>query len=389
MKQCILKKGKEKALQNRHPWVFSGAIDEIDNNLTSGDIVEVFSSKKEYLATGYFNPHSQISIRILGFSNETIDQSFFEKRIEEAIQLRSRYFKPATNAYRLVHSEGDFLPGLIVDRYGEFLAIQFLTAGMDRLRGMIVEVLFHKLKPKGIFERADAKERELEKLDMKNKTIFGEEPPERIEILENGLRFFVNLRDGQKGGFFLDQRENRKLIESISSDKKILNCFSYSGAFSIYAARGGASEIVSVDSSQPALELAGENFKLNELGIPHKTVKKDVFEFLREDKSEFDLIILDPPAFCKSKHQIDQAARGYKDINLQAIKKLPKRGFLFTASCSSFISPDLFQKIIFGAAKDASRDLRIIQKTSHAWDHPINIYHPEGEYLKGLLCQVL
>ncbi len=389
MKQCILKKGKEKALQNRHPWIFSGAIDEIDNTLTPGDLIEVLSSKKEYLATGYFNPHSQISVRVLSFSNQKIGQEFFEKRIKDAIYLRSNYFKENTNAYRLIHSEGDFLPGLIVDRYGDFLAVQFLTAGMDRFRDVIAGILSEELRPKGIFERADAKERELEKLGSKNGVIFGEAPPEKIEILENGLRFLVNLREGQKGGFFLDQRENRKLIESVSSGRKVLNCFSYSGAFSVYGARGGALEIVSVDSSQPALELADENFKLNQLNVSHKTVKKDVFEFLREDKSEFDLIILDPPAFCKNKQQIDQAARGYKDINLQAIKKLSARGLLFTASCSSFISPDLFQKIIFGAAKDASRDLRIIQKTSHALDHPINIYHPEGEYLKGLLCQVL
>lgn len=389
MKQCILKKGKEKALQNRHPWVFSGAIDQIDDGIVPGGIVQVLSSKNEFLATGYFNPHSQISIRILSFLDEVIDHKFFEKRITDALQLRSNWFKSDTDSCRIIHSEGDFLPGLIVDRYGDFLTVQFLTAGMDQFRDVIVKILSDKLKPKGIFERADAREREFEKLGSESKMIFGEEPPETIEISENSFKFLVNLREGQKGGFFLDQRENRKLIQSISEGRKVLNCFSYSGAFSIYASAGGASAVTSVDSSQPALNLAAEHFKLNKLSTPHKIVKQDVFEYLREDKSEFDLIILDPPAFCKSKHQIDQAARGYKDINLSAIKRITRGGFLFTASCSSFISPDLFQKIIFGAAKDTSRDLRIIQKTSHAIDHPISIYHPEGEYLKGLLCQIL
>ncbi len=388
MKTCILKKGKEKPLENRHPWVFSGAIDQIDEDCQSGDLVRVLSADNDFLGVGYFNAASQITVRLLSFEDVPIDRLFLERRMDEAARLRELWFSdPAeTNAYRLIHSEGDFLPGLIVDRYADFLVVQLLTAGMERFRSEIIDILSKRVPSRGIFEKSDTKERELEGLASRNERVFGEELPGLIEIRENGLRFLVDAKQGQKTGFFLDQRENRELVKSFSHGRKILNCFSYTGGFSVYAASGGALSAVSVDSSKPALEVAARNFALNGFQIPHGVISEDVFEYLRKVQSPFDLIILDPPAFCKSKPQIEKAARGYKDINLCAFKKLSKGGVLFTSSCSSFISPDLFQKIVFGAAKDAGRDVRILAKTSHPKDHPINIYHPEGEYLKGLLC---
>jgi 23S rRNA (cytosine1962-C5)-methyltransferase len=218
----------------------------------------------------------------------------------------------------------------------------------------------------------------------------GKEPPEAIEIQEHGLLFGVDIKGGQKTGFFLDQRESREVVRGLSAGKRVLNCFAYTGGFSVYAARGGAKEVVSVESSEPAVEMGRKNFERNGLSAEQSVwAQTDVFDYLRTTKKEFDMIILDPPAFCKNKNQVQDTARGYKDINMQAFKQLPKGGLLFTFSCSSYITPDLFQKIIFGAASDTKRDVRILKKTSHAFDHPINIYHPEGEYLKGLLCEVL
>ena len=389
-RSVILKRGKDKPVRNHHPWIFSGAIDRVDDTLKAGDVAQVFSAGNEFLGSGYFNPSSQITVRLLRFDDGAIDADFFDERICRAVDLRHLWFPDPkmTNACRVIHSEGDFLPGLIVDRYADYLTVQFLTAGMDRWRDAILNALVNRLSPRGIFEKGDAGERELEGLPLRNQMLHGEEVPKKLEILENGLRFLADLREGQKTGFFLDQRDNRKLIGSLCAGKKVLNCFSYTGAFSVYAAAGGAKQVISVDSSKPALEMASEHFRLNKLETPHEIVCADVFEYLRKCEREFDFIILDPPAFCKNKHQVGNASRGYKDVNWQAIKRLSPGGLLYTASCSSFISADLFQKIVFAAAKDAGRDVKILAKTSHPADHPINVYHPEGEYLKGLLCQV-
>ncbi len=388
--KCVLKEEKEKPLEGCHPWVFSGAIDEIDDDHQTGDLVKVYSSRNHFLGIGYLNPRSQIAIRMLTFEDTKIDAGFFEKRIRDAAALRHAYLQENTNAYRVVHSEGDFLPGLIVDRYGDYLVAQFLTAAMDQWKPMLVDILQRVLPCRGIFEKDDTESREWEGLETRIGKLAGEEPPDYVEITENGYPFVVNLHGGQKTGFFLDQRDNRKMVGRMSRGKRVLNCFSYTGGFSVYAAKGGATETVSVDSSDDALNTARVNFEKN--GIPAENctvVQEDVFEYLRASRQEFDTIILDPPAFCKNKHQVNQASRGYKDINLYAIKRLIRGGLLFTYSCSSFIPSDLFQKIVFGAAKDAKRKVRIIAKTSHALDHPINIFHPEGEYLKGLVCHVI
>lgn len=388
--RCILQKGKERPVRNRHPWIFSGAIDRIDEGFEAGDLVRVLSDKEEFLGIGYLNPESQIVVRMLAFEDAVIDESFFDAKIARAIEMRQQFMPPATNAYRLIHSEGDFLSGLTVDVYGDFLVAEFNTAGIDAWKPAIVRCLQKYFPSHSIFERSDSDLRKWEGLKRSVGVLSGQEPPDAIEILENGLRFGVDIQGGQKTGFFLDQRENREAVRGLAAGKRVLNCFAYTGGFSVYAAKGGAREVVSVESSESAVAMGRKNFERNSLGAEHGVwAQQDVFDYLRSTKKEFDLIILDPPAFCKSKNQIQPAARGYKDINLQALKQLPKGGLLFTFSCSSYITPDLFQKIIFGAASDAKRDVRILKKTSHAFDHPINIYHPEGEYLKGLLCEVL
>lgn len=387
--RCILKKDKEKPLEGFHPWVFSGAIEEIDDSYQSGDIVKVYSHQGKYLGQGYLNPRSQIAIRMLTFDEAEINAGFFERKIAEACSLRRQFLPPQTNAFRLIHAEGDGLPGLIVDVYGEYLVMQILTAGIEHWKTSIVQILQKQMPVKGIFERNDSDWRQWEGLEKRVGKLAGEEPPDFIEILENGHKFLVDIHRGQKTGFFLDQRANRKLIQEVSRGKRVLNCFSYTGGFSVYAMKGGAAQAISVDSSEEALNTAKANFRENKIPVSEQDfICKDVFDYLRASRQEFDLIVLDPPAFCKNKQQIMQASRGYKDINMQALKHLPPGGLLLTCSCSSHIEPDLFQKIIFAAAKDARKNLRILAKTSHGFDHPISIFHPEGEYLKGLFCEV-
>jgi len=388
--RCILLSGKDRPVKNRHPWIFSGAIDQIEDGFEAGDLVRVFCEHDHFLGIGYLNPQSQIVVRMLAFEDVTIDEAFFDAKIAQAIEMRKRFLPRGTNAYRLFHSEGDFLSGLTVDIYGDFLVVEFNTAGIEVWKPVIVEILRKYFPAHSIFERSDSDLRKWEGLKRSVGVLAGSEPPEAIEIEENGLRFGVDVKGGQKTGFFLDQRESRAVVRDISAGKRVLNCFAYTGGFSVYAAKGGATEVVSVESSESAVHMGRKNFERNQLGTTQSVwAQTDVFDYLRVNKKEFDLIILDPPAFCKNKNQVQDAARGYKDINLQALRQLPKGGLLFTFSCSSYITPDLFQKIIFGAASDAKRDVRILKKTSHAFDHPINIYHPEGEYLKGLLCEVL
>ena len=387
--RCILKKGKERPVQGFHPWIFSGAIDSIDDRLQPGDLTRVESASGDFLGIGYFNSKSQITIRMLSFEETEINAEFFEARIRRAITLRKKFvLGPHTNACRLINSEGDFLPGLVVDLYHNILVVQFLTAGMESQKHIILPIFEHYFQLHAVFEKGDVKERELEGLPRENQILAGEMLHDKTEIHENGLRFYIHWSTSQKTGFFLDQRENRALIRKISEGRKVLDCFCYGGGFSVAAAAGGAKEVMSIDISENATVAAEENMRINFPGTRHAIERKDVFDFLREDIFEPDLIILDPPAFCKNKSQIQQAARGYKDINLAALKKIKPGGLLYTASCSSFITPDLFQKIIFGAAKDAKREAHILTKTGHALDHPISIYHPEGEYLKGLLLQV-
>ncbi len=390
MIRVILKPGRDKAVRAFHPWIFSGAIDRLDEGFAKSELVRVLSDREEFLGIGYFNPDSQISVRMLTFKDELIDDAFFVKRFENAKWLRESLISHETNAYRLVHSEGDFLPGLILDRYGDFISAQFLTAGMENLKPIILKAIAQVFQPKGVFDRSDSETRKQEGLKTEHGVLAGEPPLDELEICEGGARFQVDLKRGQKTGFFLDQRENRFWVRAHAKEKRVLDCFSYAGGFSIHAAMGGAISVTAVEEQARACNLIRANFERNQFrGENYRTVQADVFEFLRKDQETYDLIVLDPPAFCKRRDQVQQAARGYKDINLQALKRARNGGLLFTSSCSAFIDANLFQKIVFGAAKDSGREVQIIQKTSHAFDHPINIYHPEGEYLKGLLLHIL
>ena len=360
MIRVILKPEKEKPLRAFHPWVFSGAIDRLDDGFKSGSMVRVLSSREEFLGIGYLNPRSQIAVRMLTFKDELIDQTFFEQRLLDAKHLRDRFLSPEINACRLVHSEGDFLPGLILDRYGDYLVVQFLTVGMEVLKPIILDAIKVVFPAKGVYEHSNESMRRLESGSGRHSSekepddtekpilakLYGEDVPEYIEIEEYSHRFLVDLKHGQKTGFFLDQRENRKMVSDYAKGKKILNCFAYTGGFSIYAAKAGAASVMSVEIQERALNMMKSNFELNGLtGESYRFACEDVFQFLRKDPELYDCIILDPPAFCKNAAQINQAARGYKDINLFAMKRLVSGGLLFTCSCSSYITPDLFQKI--------------------------------------------
>jgi 23S rRNA (cytosine1962-C5)-methyltransferase len=388
--KIILKKGKEKPLLRGHPWVFSGAVAKIEGEVSPGDLGEIYSEEGQYLGAGHLNPASQIILRLLTQKKEPVDIPFFRERISRAARLRETFLKGKTNAYRIVNGEGDFLPGLIVDRYGETLVLQSLTAGVERLKGSLVDLLVSEMKPRSIYERSDVATRRQEDLPEVTGLLFGREVSDRIEIEEYGCHFQVDVKGGQKTGFYLDQRENRSDLKNLSQGTRVLDCFSYTGAFSVYAGLGGAEELTLLDSSEGALKRAEEHFHLNALEqIPHRFIRGDAFEVLRSLKPEYDIVILDPPPFAKRKGHLSGASRGYKDLNLQALRLLKRGGFLFTFCCSHHVSWDLFQKIIFSAAVDGGREVQLLVRKGHPTDHPVNLCHLEGEYLKGFLCKVL
>ena len=389
-----LKPGREKPLHNRHPWVFSGAIAHAEGD--PGGLVDVRDSAGEFLARGYYNPHSQICVRLLTWDeSEDINADFWRRRLVQAIEGRAALAaSPDLDAYRLVHAESDGLPGLIVDRYGDFLVLQALTLGVERVKPVLVEALTALCTPRGIVERSDVDVREKEGLPETIGPLWGEEPPDPLEIREHGLRYHVNVRTGHKTGFYLDQRISRRwlLTEAALAGRGVLNAFSYTGSFGVCAGAGGAASIVNVDSSGEALEMARENMALNGFdGIPTDYLEANVFTQLRIWRGEgrtFDVIILDPPKFAHNPRQIEKAARGYKDINLLAFQLLRPNGLLITFSCSGVVSADLFQKIVFGASVDAGRDAQIVAWFGQPADHPVLLTFPEGAYLKGLACRV-
>jgi len=388
--RIILKKGKEKPLLRGHPWVFSGAVERVEGDVSPGDIGEVYSREGDFLGMGHLNPHSQIVLRILTQKQEELNIDFFRERITKAAVLREEWLKGKTNAYRLVNGEGDFLPGLTIDCYGGVFVLQFLTAGMERLKGLLTDLIVKDFRPQSVYERSDVATRREEGLSESRGLLFGEEVPDRIEIEEYGCRFKVNVMGGQKTGFYFDQRENRFSLEGLSHGKKILDCFCYTGAFAIHGGLGGAKDVTLVDSSEEALSMAEVHFDLNHLEkIPHQLIRGDAFEVMRSLEPGYDIVILDPPPFAKKKGHLPSASRGYKDLNLWAFRLLNKEGLLLTFSCSHYMSWDLFQKIVFSAAMDSGRTVQLVGRMGHPWDHPINLCHPEGEYLKGLICRVL
>lgn len=391
----VLKKGKEKPVLQRHPWVFSGAIQRVEGAPADGDTVLVTSAEGQPLARGAYNSRSQIRVRIWTWDpNESIDGDFFLDRIRKSLERRDVLRQDLhTTAFRVVNAESDLLPGLVADRYADYVAVQFLTAGAERWRAEILDALEQLLRPRGIYERSDVDVRQKEGLRPAKGLVRGQEPPDFVEILEHARRFLVDVKNGQKTGFYLDQRENRRRVARYSADREVLNCFSYTGGFSVYAGAAGATVIVNVDSSAEALAVARRNMALNALKIGNdEYIADNVFHVLRRYRDEgrtFDMVILDPPKFASSQAQVRSATRGYKDINLLAMQILRPGGFLTTFSCSGLVSPDLFQKVVFGASVDAGRDVQILEKLSQASDHPILLSFPESEYLKGFVCRVL
>ena len=387
--KIILKKGREKPLLRGHPWVFSGAVEQIEGEVSSGDLGEVCSVERQFLGIGHLNPQSQIVFRLLTSQNEGVGNSFFRERILAALRLREQCLKGVTNAYRVVNGEGDFLPGFIVDRYGDTIVIQCLTVGMERLKELFIDLLVETFRPENIFERSDVAIRKEEGLPGSRGLLYGKEVPEYVEIEEAGCRFKVNVKEGQKTGFYLDQRENRHRLREVCQGKHILDVCCYTGAFSVYGGLGGAREATLIDSSQDALEMAEGHFHLDHLeDLPHQLLRGDAFEVMRSLHPEYDIVILDPPPFARKRGALPRASRGYKDLNLQAFRLLRTGGILFTFSCSHHMSWDLFQKIVFSAASDTGRQVQLIGRMSHPADHPVNLCHPEGEYLKGFICRV-
>ncbi len=392
--QVKLKPGKERPVLHRHPWVFSGAIQDMDTTAKDGEVVDVVDAAGQWLARGYLNRRSQITVRLLTWDREEkVDRQFWRRRLERAFQGRSQLAADAaTNAYRLVHSESDGLPGLIVDRYADWLVVQFSTLGIETARETLVELLQELIPCAGIYERADPTARRREGLNTSEGVLAGKEPPDVIEVCEAGFRFLVDVRRGQKTGFYLDQRENRRIVGPLCRGARVLNAFAYTGAFAVYALSGGATSVVNIDTSREALELAERNLARNGFTEDrYELIQGDVFEVLRDyraTREQFDVVVLDPPRFATTQGQVPSAARGYKDINLLAMQLLRPGGLLATFSCSGLVTADLFQKIVFGAAVDARREVQIIGRLSQGPDHPILLSFPESEYLKGLLCRV-
>lgn len=387
--RVTIKKGRDKSILRGNPWIFSGSVKSIDNFERNGQLCEIVSSQNDFLAIGYVNPESNICCRILAWKQIPVDRNFIEGKMLQAVSFRTSAISKDTDAYRLVNSEGDFLPGLVIDRYGDGVVIQILTCGMELLRDNIISAVRNILKPSFIVERSDTASRLDEGLDYKCEILFGS-VPDLVEIMENGIRFRVDLLRGQKTGFYLDQRDSRFLIRRFCSGKRVLNLFSYTGGFSAAAASAQASEVTSVDSSEAALRLAKENMEINGYGsLSCDYIKADVFDYLDSSGDLWDVIVLDPPAFASKKASVEKAARGYKDINLRALKKLNPGGVLATFSCSHHITPVLFGQIVYAAVSDSGRKAQIITRTAHQPDHPVNVCHREGEYLKGIFLRVI
>lgn len=390
-KLVILRRGKEESLKRFHPWIFSGAVHHIEGEPAEGDVVEVLNSEGKFVAIGHWQIGS-IAVRVLTFKRQKIDAEFWKKRLSFAFDVRKSIGVAGTaynNMYRLVHGEGDNLPGLIIDIYGKNAVMQAHSVGMHVCRMQIAEALKSVMGDdlKAVYYKSETTLPYKASLGQENGFILGESD-DNVAI-ENGLKFHIDWLKGQKTGFFVDQRENRALLEKYSRGRKVLNMFCYTGGFSVYAMRGGAELVHSVDSSAKAVELVNNNIELNFPGDKrHKAFAEDAFRFLDEMDSKYDLIILDPPAFAKHKDALKNALRGYTKLNVKAFEKIPSGGILFTFSCSQAVNKDQFRMAVFTAAAMAKRKVRILHQLHQPADHPINIYHPEGEYLKGLVLYV-
>ncbi|MBB2150238.1 class I SAM-dependent rRNA methyltransferase [Pedobacter gandavensis] len=394
MIDVILKKGKEKAAMLHHPWIFSGAIDKIKGKPENGEIVKVCSGASEFLAYAYYNAESRVALRLMEWNeSKTIDKSWYQLKLRDAIASRQHLLNENTNTCRLVFSEADFLPGLIVDKYADFLSLQILSSGMENAKQELIEILIEELNPRGIFDKSDAGARKHENLEATQGLLWGETPPEFIEVKENGITYHINIADGQKSGFYCDQRDNRDILAAYSKDKNVLDCFCYSGGFTLNSLKQGAAHVTSVDSSALAIETLKHNLELNGLEASRQeSIQSDVNKQLRvfkEEGKKFDVIVLDPPKYAPSRSALDRAARAYKDLNRLGMLLLEKGGILATFSCSGAVDMETFKQIIAWAALDAGREVQILKQFHQPEDHPVRVSFPEGEYLKGLLLRVL
>ena len=402
--RIILAPRRDVSVRRRHPWLFSGAIRRVEGAAPSGALVAVHSAEGEFLAWGHYSAASQIRVRLFAWDEKRVPdtEDFWRARLANAIAARQPVLADGTTtACRLVNAESDGIPGLVVDRYGDVIVVQYLSVGVDAWRELFNELLVTLLHPATLYERSDVDVREKERLVPREGLLYGDEPPETIEIMENGLRFGVDVRHGHKTGFYLDQRANRALVrEAVAhhyaphlNAPTVLNTFAYTGGFAVYALAGGASAVTNVDTSAEALRVGRENLARNGfVETAAEDIEGDAFTVLRElhsQKRSFDIVILDPPKFAFNQGDVKRAARGYKDINMQAMRLLNPGGLLFTFSCSGAISADLFQKIVFGAALDVKRDAQIVGRMTQSSDHPVALTFPEGEYLKGLICRIV
>ena len=384
-----LKPGKEKRVYTLHPWIFKSDIDKELNGCLPGDTVNIISSKGKFLAKGYYNPNSQIALRIMTYQEEeAVDRNLIFRRIHEAVEYRRTFAD--LKSCRLVFAESDRLPALIVDAFDDVLVLQCLALGMERFKKDIVDALVEEMHPRGIWERNDVPVRRLEGLEMCTGLLYGK-VPDRVQMTENGVKFWVDVKEGQKTGFFLDQKENRAAIAPFVKGQKVLDCFTHTGSFALHAGHYGAAEVTGVDISEYACEYAAENAALNHLEDRVRFIAANAFDLLSEQSrkgEKYDVIILDPPAFTKSRNAVDSALRGYKEINLRAIKMIRTGGYLITCSCSQHVLPEMFRSMVMDAAKDAKVLLRQVEFRTQGKDHPILPYARETEYLKCGIYQV-
>ena len=389
MDTLYLKPGREKSVLNRHPWIFSGAIERIEGEPSAGSEVRILDHQGSFLARGYYSAAGDIRCRLLRWEDAPIDRPFLTGLIRQALALRQGFIGEDTDAYRIIHGEGDGLPGLIVDRYGDILVMQISQAGFERRLQLLIDILVDELDPLAIYQRSEGAARQAEGLPAATGVVYGDFNSGAVRISESGWIFYVDIIHGQKTGFYLDQRENRKFLSQLVRGKTVLNGYAYTGAFAVAALSGGAGRVINVDSSAAALELARKNIRENGFETAEADfIAADMPTFLRQTDELYDVIILDPPPFARHRKDVAAASRAYKDINLQAMKRLRRGGLLFTCSCSQHIAPDLLQKILFAAARDAGRNVRILAERGHPPDHPIHLFHPEGRYLHAFLLHV-
>ncbi len=398
-----LKPNREAPVQRRHPWIFSGSVAGAPRDLAPGTLVAVRSDRGEFLAWGQYSPHSKIRVRLVSWDEHADPEApgFWIDRFQSALSMREALIADeTTTAYRIVHAESDGVPGLFVDRYGDVLIVQYLTAGSTARQELFNALLWDLIEPRSLYDRSDVDILERERLTPHTGPVMGPPPSETVEIVENGLRFLVDVQTGHKSGFYLDQRDNRALLRRIVDRQRqtqgapsLLNAFAYTGGFGVYGLAGGAAKIVNIDTSEQALDLGRRNLALNGFDLAQcEDIVGDVFEVLRTFRDadrQFDIIVLDPPKFAFTRRDIQSASRGYKDINLQALHLLKPGGVLLTFSCSGVVSAELFQKILFGAALDAGRSVQILKRLTQGSDHPVALTFPEGAYLKGLLLRAV